>query len=63
MFGNNEIEEWKSGITILMRKILKKNLDVSSGNKDRSKIVHAQSEFSERVKSVYLERKKRNVNQ
>lgn len=52
MFGNNEIEEWKSGITILMRKILKKNLDVSSGNKDRSKIVYAQSEFSERVKSV-----------
>lgn len=30
----------------------------SSGNKDRSKIVHAQSEFSERVKSVNLERKK-----
>lgn len=58
MFGNNEIEEWKSGISILMRKILKKNLDVSSGNKDRSKIVYAQSEFSERVKSVYLERKK-----
>lgn len=43
---------------ILMRKILKKNLDVSSGNKDRSKIVYAQSEFSEHVKSVYLERKK-----
>lgn len=60
MFGNNEIEEWKSGITILMRKILKKNLHLET-KIDRKLYMLKVNSVS--VSKVYLERKKRNVNQ
>lgn len=55
MFGNNEIEEWKSGITILMRKILKKNLHLET-KIDRKLYMLKVNSVS--VSKVYLERKK-----